>query len=77
MKIATLIFLLLATSSVGALSGQTKKSEAKSDAAPSQAVTTPSGLKYVDLVVGKGPMPKDGNTVDGSLHGALYKRKGL
>jgi peptidylprolyl isomerase len=25
--------------------------------------TTPSGLKYRDLVVGKGPQPKDGDTV--------------
>jgi peptidylprolyl isomerase len=25
--------------------------------------TTPSGLKYSDLVVGKGPQPKDGDTV--------------
>ena len=28
-----------------------------------QTVTTPSGLKYVDLLVGKGPAPKDGDTV--------------
>jgi peptidylprolyl isomerase len=25
--------------------------------------TTPSGLQYTDLVVGKGPLPKSGNTV--------------
>ncbi len=33
---------------------------------PKQAVqmtTTPSGLQYRDLVVGKGPLPKDGDTV--------------
>ncbi len=30
---------------------------------PSKTVTTASGLKYVDLVVGKGPMPKAGDTV--------------
>ena len=28
-----------------------------------KTVTTPSGLKYVDLVVGKGPTPKEGDTV--------------
>jgi len=28
-----------------------------------QMTTTPSGLQYRDLVVGKGPQPKDGNTV--------------
>ena len=39
---------------------------AKAGAAhPSAALmtTTPSGLKYRDLVVGKGPQPKDGDTV--------------
>ena len=28
-----------------------------------QMTTTPSGLQYRDLVVGKGPQPKDGDTV--------------
>jgi len=28
-----------------------------------KTVTTPSGLKYADLVVGKGPTPKEGDTV--------------
>ena len=32
-------------------------------AAAAKEVTTPSGLKYVDLVVGKGPLPKEGDTV--------------
>ena len=32
-------------------------------AAGPQIVTTASGLKYVDLVVGKGPTPKQGETV--------------
>ncbi len=30
---------------------------------PAQMVTTPSGLKYRDQVVGKGPQPKTGDTV--------------
>lgn len=36
---------------------------AKASAAAPKVVTTPSGLKYVDLVVGKGPVPKTGDTV--------------
>ena len=38
--------------------------EAAKPAAPEpKTITTPSGLKYQDLVVGKGPMPKAGNRV--------------
>jgi peptidylprolyl isomerase len=38
--------------------------EAAKPAAPEpKTITTPSGLKYQDLVVGKGPMPKPGNRV--------------
>ncbi len=39
----------------------TSKTAAAKPAA--QMVTTASGLKYQDLVVGKGPLPKDGQTV--------------
>lgn len=35
----------------------------KPAAATPQTITTASGLKYVDLVVGKGPIPKRGDTV--------------
>jgi FKBP-type peptidyl-prolyl cis-trans isomerase len=45
-----------ATSTVG------KGTPAKG-ASATQMVTTPSGLKYRDLVVGKGPQPKVGDTV--------------
>ncbi len=38
-----------------------KAGAARPSAAP--MTTTPSGLKYRDLVVGKGPHPKDGDTV--------------
>ncbi len=31
--------------------------------APAQMITTASGLKYRDVVVGKGPQPKDGDKV--------------
>jgi peptidylprolyl isomerase len=38
--------------------------EAAKPAAPEpKTITTPSGLKYQDLVVGKGPMPKPGSRV--------------
>jgi FKBP-type peptidyl-prolyl cis-trans isomerase len=38
--------------------------EAAQEAAPEpEMVTTPSGLKYQELVVGKGPVPKHGNKV--------------
>ena len=40
-----------------------------------QPVTTPSGLKYVDLVVGTGPMPKEGNTVLVHYTGRFTKGK--
>jgi len=39
-----------------------KGASAKATSA-AQTLTTPSGLKYQDLVVGKGPQPKEGNTV--------------
>ncbi len=35
----------------------------KTPPAAPKVVTTPSGLKYVDLMVGKGPAPKTGDTV--------------
>jgi FKBP-type peptidyl-prolyl cis-trans isomerase FkpA len=40
-----------------------KDGKAHTASAARQTVTTPSGLKYVDLVVGKGPLPKDGDAV--------------
>jgi FKBP-type peptidyl-prolyl cis-trans isomerase FkpA len=71
-KAIVVLIGLAAASSVGALLAQTAKT-AKTSAAhkatthaaapASKTVTTPSGLKYVDLVVGKGPVPKDGDTV--------------
>ncbi len=64
-----MIYLLLAFFCVGSLVAQTeqkKPAEKKGEtgkAAPAKTVTTRSGLKYVDLVVGKGAIPKAGNTV--------------
>lgn len=39
------------------------KTGAAHPSAAAQMTTTPSGLKYRDLVTGKGPQPKDGDTV--------------
>src|SRR5438045_2927729 len=36
-----------------------------------QVITTPSGLQYVDEVVGTGPMPKTGQTVSVNYTGKL------
>ena len=43
--------------------GATHKAATSHTASAAKTVTTPSGLKYVDLLVGKGPTPKDGDTV--------------
>ena len=43
--------------------GATHKAATSHTGPAAQTVTTPSGLKYVDLLVGKGPAPKDGDTV--------------
>jgi peptidylprolyl isomerase len=40
-----------------------------------KSVTTKSGLKYVDLVVGKGPMPKAGQTISVRYTGKLTNGK--
>ena len=77
MKKAILMIAALAVFSMGTLFAQTATGGAASKtgtahkAAPanrpasasSKTVTTPSGLKYTDVVVGKGPTPKDGDTV--------------
>jgi peptidylprolyl isomerase len=71
MKDAAILLTLLALLSAGASAGQDQTTTPK--AAPKagtthprpavQMTTTPSGLKYRDLVVGKGAQPKDGDTV--------------
>ena len=60
--------LIVAFTVTSVLSAQTaEKSQSKVSAgqaaAKPQAITTASGLKYVDRVVGKGPVPKQGDTV--------------
>jgi FKBP-type peptidyl-prolyl cis-trans isomerase len=54
----TILSILLAVSVAGA--GQTTKPGGAMD---EKVVTTPSGLKYVDLVVGTGPEAEAGKTV--------------
>jgi peptidylprolyl isomerase len=48
-----------------------KPTAAKAGSATGRTVTTKSGLKYVDLVVGKGPMPKVGQTISVLYTGRL------
>jgi peptidylprolyl isomerase len=60
--------LIVAFTVTSVLTAQTpEKSQPKVSAgqaaAKPQAITTASGLKYVDRVVGKGPVPKQGDTV--------------
>jgi len=78
MRNAIVTILVLVTFSFAALAGQTEQKKpatptaaTASKAAPAAAkaapepktVTTLSGLKYQDLVVGKGPVPKPGSKV--------------
>jgi FKBP-type peptidyl-prolyl cis-trans isomerase len=64
----TMLGLIVTFTVTSVLSAQTaEKSQSKVSAgqaaAKPQAITTASGLKYVDRVVGKGPVPKQGDTV--------------
>ena len=71
MKTAILTLLVLALLSVGTSAAQTSEPKpapqagttAKATAPAAKTVTTRSGLKYVDLEVGTGAMPKRGQTV--------------
>ena len=74
MKKATLLLIAVTAFSLGTALAQTAKTPKpgathqttpahRTAAAAAKTVTTPSGLKYSDLVVGKGATPKDGDTV--------------
>jgi peptidylprolyl isomerase len=71
MKAAMLTLLVLALLSLGASAAQTTAGKAapqagttpKATAPTPKTVTTRSGLKYVDLEVGTGALPKSGQTV--------------
>jgi peptidylprolyl isomerase len=64
LSIAGLALLVSVSIGVGATAGENKgKGKAKGKA---KVVTTNSGLKYEDIVVGKGPSPKKGDMV--SVH---------
>jgi FKBP-type peptidyl-prolyl cis-trans isomerase len=69
MRTAIIVLFLLAFVPAGPLFAQTakkkpaEKSGEAAKATPPKTVTTRSGLKYVDLVVGKGTKPKSGDTV--------------
>jgi peptidylprolyl isomerase len=78
-KACVLVCLLAFSGNQGLAAQQPSKTSTAEKAAPSskagtsrsttahkasaQTITTSSGLKYRDLVVGKGPQPKDGETV--------------
>lgn len=74
-----LLILVLAASLSGL--AQTKKTatapatKAAPKAAAAKEVTTPSGLKYIDLVVGKGAVPRDGQKVVVHYTGTLTNGK--
>ena len=56
--------LALATLAQSSQSGHPKTGEKEAaEKAQPREVTTPSGLKYIDLKVGSGPVPKPGQTV--------------
>ena len=83
-KSLRVLLILLLGASIGA-AAQTKPSATKPAAKPApkahaaataaKEVTTPSGLKYVDLVVGKGAVPKAGQTVVVNYTGKLTNGK--
>jgi peptidylprolyl isomerase len=49
----------------------TKAHDAKAGSVVGKTITTKSGLKYVDLVIGKGPTPKLGQTISVLYTGRL------
>ena len=59
---------------LGVAAAQESKSAAKQEARP-KVITTPSGLKYQDLVEGKGESPKNGDTVAVNYTGWLLSLK--
>ncbi len=75
------VLILMLGASIGAIA-QTKPSGSMkaasrpaAKAAAAKEVTTPSGLKYVDLVVGKGAVPQAGQTVVVHYTGKLTNGK--
>ena len=87
MRTVMVSLLLLGIPAIGAFGAQTtaKKPAPKTgtgtahkatpSASSSKTVTTPSGLQYVDVVVGKGPVPKEGDTVVVQYTGRLTNGK--
>jgi FKBP-type peptidyl-prolyl cis-trans isomerase FkpA len=71
LMIAALVFSMGALFAQTTTGGAASKTGTAHKAAPAnrpasaspKTVTTASGLKYTDVVVGKGPTPKDGDTV--------------
>ena len=75
-KFSTLASLLLvaaltACSSTKQTTNSTTSMTSSTPTATPETVTTPSGLQYIDYVVGTGPMPKQGQTVSVNYTGKL------
>ena len=62
-SVAVVFGAALAATSMALPQGKKKAAPKKSAASHGKMVTTRSGLKYQDIVVGKGPSPKPGQTV--------------
>ncbi len=59
----------------GTTQSTTKAATPHPTAPPVLWVTTPSGLKYQDVVVGKGPQPKEGDQVECKYVGRFLSGK--
>ncbi len=68
---AAVLGTALAAPSLAAPQGRRKPAPKKPAASHGKTVTTKSGLKYQDLVVGKGPSPKPGQLVSVNYTGWL------
>lgn len=63
--IATILILSIFSCS------SSKDATKKDSSADNEFITTPSGLKYKDIVIGNGPSPKEGQTCVVHYHGTL------
>ena len=72
MRLKVIVLVLLISLSLSVFSwGETKSKPAKQPAAKEKVVTLDSGLKYIDLIVGKGKVAKKGNSVEVHYVGRL------
>jgi peptidylprolyl isomerase len=74
-RMKKLLLCAVALSMLGAAAQDNKSAAKKEEAKPPKVITTPSGLKYQDLVEGKGDSPKDGDEVAVNYTGWLLSLK--